>query len=137
MARHRFVTRHGRTIEDDTFRETLAPTAPVYREVVREHVPTRRAGLLEMLVGWVAGLVMILLAIRFVFSLLAVNQANGFSNFTYNVTSGFVSPFNGLFSSNPSSGLGYFDLPAVAAVLVVALVAWAVVAILRSTRRAE
>jgi hypothetical protein len=71
-------------LEEEGFRETLAPpmTMPLPMEVDEPVVTTERVtttrpkagrstGLLEIIVSWVAGLISLLLALRFVFSLLA------------------------------------------------------------------
>ena len=136
-----YKTRSGRTVEerDDNFHETLAPASHYYAPVETE--PARLVGErsrtisgLELFVGWVAGIISALLAMRFVFSLLNANQVNGFVSFVYNVTDGLVKPFANVFNYSVNTGVGYFDLPALMAIAVVALVAWAITRLLRIGR---
>jgi hypothetical protein len=57
-----------------------------------------------------AGIVLSLLAIRFVFMLLGANQANGFAAFDYAFTAPFVTPFAGLFNYDHFAyGVSHFE----------------------------
>jgi uncharacterized protein YggT (Ycf19 family) len=134
MAKHKFVTRSGRVVErDDDFRETLAPAAPAYREVIRDDTRAhiRPISTAQQLVSWIAGILTALLAIRFVFSLLNVNQTSGFTGFIYNATAWITAPFAGLFNTQATISTGFIDLPAVAAFVAVAIIAWALISLMR------
>ena len=132
MPRRRFITRPNRPGHDE-FHESLAPARHMYAidEADVPIVAARPLTGLELLVGWISGVITALLAIRFVFSLMSVNQDNGVASFVYTTTNGFTNPFSNLFNFQPNVSLGYFDLPAVAAIIAVALVSWAIVGLLR------
>lgn len=77
--------------------------AEVYREVERvpdtvdtpaEHGMT----ILERLIYLVSGIVIAILAIRFLLALLGANRGAGFSDFIYNISHPLVAPFFGLFN---------------------------------------
>jgi hypothetical protein len=72
------------------------------------------------------GIVMGLLAIRFVLRLLGANEAAGFAQFIYAASGPFVAPFNNLFG-NPGSGGSVLELNTIVAILVYMLIAWLVV----------
>jgi hypothetical protein len=81
--------------------------------------------LLARVVWWVAGILLILLAFRFVLALLGANPANGFANFIYDTSHPFVSPFFGLFNySVVDNGVGRFELYTLVAMAVYAVLAW-------------
>jgi hypothetical protein len=75
------------------------------------------------------GIVMGLLAIRFILRLLGANEAAGFARFIYSASGPFVAPFNNLFS-NPGNGGSVLELNTIVAILVYMLVAWLVVKVL-------
>ncbi len=58
-------------------------------------------------VWFIAGLILTLLAFRFVLSLLGANRGNGFASFIYAVTYPFVAPFFGLFNYQAQYGSCY------------------------------
>ena len=72
------------------------------------------------------GIVMGLLAIRFVLRLLGANESAGFAQFIYSASGPFVAPFNNLFG-NPGSGGSVLELNTIVAIVVYMLVAWLVV----------
>ncbi|MBW4061911.1 YggT family protein [Candidatus Saccharibacteria bacterium] len=131
MARRTYV------VPDDerktNFHETLTPTAS-YREVATDE-RDRPLGALELIIGWIATLVVALLAIRFVMALLGVSDSTALTNFIYSTTNGFTRPFASLFNYAQPIGTNYFDLPAVAAIITVAVISALLVGILRSSRR--
>ncbi len=57
---------------------------------------TRNVG--QRIVWYIAGVIITLLVIRFVFALLGANEGNGIAEFIYGVTGPFVSPFTNLFA---------------------------------------
>ena len=67
----------------------------------------------------------ILLLLRIILSLLSANRENQFAQVIYSLSEPFVAPFATLFS-NPSIGTSQFDVNALAALLVYALLAWLV-----------
>jgi hypothetical protein len=80
--------------------------------------------LLARIIWFVAGVILALLAIRFVLALLGANPANAFANFIYDASHPFVAPFFGLFSYDTQLGVARFELYTLVAMLVYWLVAW-------------
>jgi YggT family protein len=65
---------------------------------------------LQRIVEAAGSILVSLLALRFVFALLAANPDNGFAAFVYNFTEPFVSPFYSLFSyAHPTVGVSSFE----------------------------
>jgi hypothetical protein len=79
-----------------------------------------------------AGILLTLLAFRFVLALLGANPANGFAHATYVATWPFVSPFYGLFGyPSPAYYAPRFELYTLFGMAVYILVAWGLVAVAR------
>lgn len=79
----------------------------------------------ERVIWFVAGVILILLAFRFVLALLGANPGNGFANFIYDTSHPFVAPFFGLFNyTDPVDGRGRFELYTLIAMAVYAVIAW-------------
>jgi uncharacterized protein YggT (Ycf19 family) len=87
-------------------------------------------------VWFVAGVILILLAFRFVLSLLGANSTNGFANFIYTTSHPFVAPFFGLFNyNNIQYGISRFEVYTLVAMAVYSAIAWALTALLNIGRR--
>lgn len=84
------------------------------------------ANVAERVVWLIAGILEVLLAMRFVFALLGANPSNWLASFVYSVTHPFVAPFFSLFNYNYVSGLGRFEVYTLVAMAVYALVAWGI-----------
>lgn len=82
------------------------------------------AVLLARVIWFIAGIILILLAFRFVLTLLGANPANSFANFIYNTSHPFVAPFFGLFGYDLRYGVSRFELYTLVAMAVYAIVAW-------------
>ena len=76
------------------------------------------------IIWYIAGVLLVILGLRFVLSLLGANQSNGFANFIYSVSHPFVAPFFSLFSYKQSFGSSHFEIYTLVAVVVYALIAW-------------
>jgi hypothetical protein len=76
------------------------------------------------------GIVMSLIGLRIILMLMAANPANTFASFVYSVTDLFLWPFFGL-TTTPSAGGMVLDVPAIIAIFVYALLAWAVTKIIK------
>ncbi len=72
----------------------------------------------ERIVYMIGGIVVGLLAIRFLLSLLGANRANEFADFIYSITMPFVSPFFGLFNYTAQYGISRFEFETLVAILV-------------------
>jgi YggT family protein len=107
--------------------------AQVYREMTTEPVQTTEVAPVERgadhgmnviarVIYLLGGILIGLLAIRFLLSLLGANRGNGFADFIYSVTHPFVSPFFGLFNYTEQFGRSRFEFETLIAILVYALV---------------
>jgi hypothetical protein len=76
----------------------------------------------ERIIYLIGGIIIGLLAIRFILSLLAANRGNGFADFIYSVTHPFVSPFFGLFNYDEQFGQHRFEWETLVAIVVYALI---------------
>jgi hypothetical protein len=91
---------------------------------------------LTRLIWFVAGIIIFLLAFRFVLSLLGANTTNSFANFIYNTSHPFVSPFFGLFKyNNIDYGVSRFEIYTLVAMAVYAVIAWGLAALVNINRR--
>jgi len=96
------------------------------QEVVERHETATETGpnLLARIIWFIAGILLILLAFRFVFALLGANPNNGFANFIYTTSHPFVAPFFGLFGYDLRYGVSRFESFTLVAMAVYALIAW-------------
>jgi len=85
------------------------------------------ASMVARIINYAFGILLSVLAIRFVLSLLGANQGNPFADFIYSLTYPFVAPFFGLFGYTMKYGVARFELETVVAMAVYALVAFALV----------
>ena len=105
--------------------------------IIREEVPTTTAPMQQAVVAtpgpgtvaarviwYVAGVLLVLLAFRFVLALLGANPSNGFANFIYGTSHPFVAPFFSLFSYNTQLGVSRVEIYTLVAMAVYAVIAW-------------
>lgn len=117
--------------------EPAQPVQPVYysdrrvRAAGSNEVGAWRA---ENFVYVLFGIVEALVLIRFVLKLLAANPNAGFSSFMYNLTAPFVAPFQGVFPTPASNG-SVLEIASLLAIIVYALISWAVVRLIDLARR--
>jgi hypothetical protein len=81
------------------------------------------------IVWYILSILEIFLAVRFLLKLFGANTLAGFTNFIYDATSFFVSPFNRVFFVPQVDG-AIFELATLLAMLVYWFVAWAIVKLL-------
>jgi hypothetical protein len=135
-ARETYRERSGAAYPDDAEHEVYSErvSSPQGDRVVqaeRVYEPSaaeRRAAIesrVNQIVWFIAGLIMAIIAIRFVLFLLGANRGSGFFQFIYALSQPFVLPFLGLFEE-PSYGGSVFESASVVAVIVYALVAYAI-----------
>jgi uncharacterized protein YggT (Ycf19 family) len=86
-------------------------------------------------VWYVAGVLLTVLAFRFVLSLLGANRGNPFADLIYTLSYPFVVPFFGLFGYEVEYGVARFEIETLVAMAVYALVAYGIVQIIRIARR--
>ncbi len=112
----------------------------IYEEdsVVDRPVADSPINVVSRVVWLVAGVIILLLAFRFVLSALAANPANAFVNFIYNASHPFVAPFFGIFHYNniylQGSG-SHLEVYTLVAMAVYAALAWVITAALNIGRR--
>jgi len=92
--------------------------------------------ILARIIWLLTGILLILLAFRFVFALLGANPSNGFANFIYSTSHPFVAPFFGLFHYNVLN-LGYarFEVYTLVAMAIYAVIGWILVRLVTLTSR--
>lgn len=109
------------------------------REVVSERDPDLEAAhnqnVAARVVWFIAGIIIALLALRFLLSLLGANRGNAFANFIYDTSHPFVAPFFGLFSyDNINYGVSRFEVYTLVAIVVYALIAYGLARLLTINR---
>lgn len=72
------------------------------------------------IIYFLGGVLIALLAIRFLLALFGANPANGFADFIYTCSHPFVTPFFGLFSYRERLGIGRFEYETLIAIVVYA-----------------
>lgn len=111
------------------------PTRRVHEvQEVREET-VGPATFIARLVYFIFGVIIGLIAIRFVLLLLGANQGNAFVDFIYGVSGIFVAPFYGIFGNTPEFGASIVDISSIVAMIVYALVAWAIVSLVTLSTR--
>lgn len=97
--------------------------------VQRETVATSRsvdgAVVAQRIVWYIAGFIIVFLALRVLLLLLAANEGNFFVDLVYTLGGFFAAPFSGIFGS-PTMGQSFFDTASVVAIVVYALLAWGI-----------
>ena len=79
---------------------------------------------IKQVVWFIVGLIVALIALRFVLLALGAVETNGFANFIYSLSRIFVAPFIGIFGPEPAAGESYFELASLIAIPVYLLVGW-------------
>lgn len=109
------TTRSGNTLEKTT--EVNNPKSQ------SDHMQT----VVQRVVWFIAGVLLVLLGLRFVLTLMGANTSNSFANFIYNTSHPFVAPFFSLFSyKHYTYGTSHFEVYTLVAMLVYALIAWGI-----------
>jgi len=90
------------------------------------YVEPRPANILARIVWYIAGVLLVLLAFRFILALLGANPSNQFANFIYTASHPFVAPFFSLFGYNLHYGVSRFEIFTLVAMLVYAVIAWGI-----------
>lgn len=108
----------------------------VHPEVTDTHtVTTNDSQLTAARVVWyIAGILLGLLAIRFLLALLGANPTNAFASFIYSISYPFVAPFFSLFSYNYRYGVSQFESYTLVAMAVYALIAYAIARLITLNR---
>lgn len=117
MATH---VQHVRRVNDTG----VVSERPVADDTVTEVVDDSPSVIGARIVWFIAGVILVLLAFRFVFILLGANPNSGFVDFIYSVSHPFAAPFFGIFGYQQSLGVGKFEFSTLVAMAVYALIAW-------------
>lgn len=78
------------------------------------------------LVMFLFGVIIAFIALRFILLMLAANQGNAFVDLIYGISGIFVAPFYGIFGNTPQFGASVIDVSSIVAIIVYALIAWAI-----------
>lgn len=112
----------------------VRPVQPVERIYRPPDAESPRPYRLARLVYLIAGIIEALILIRIVLKLLAANPDAGFTAFMYSITDPLVAFFQGVFPA-PSAQGSVLELSAILAIVVYALLAWAIVRVIEITAR--
>jgi uncharacterized protein YggT (Ycf19 family) len=106
------------------------------RDVVQKDAVSPAFGI-AWVVYVVLGIGVGLIIIRVILKALAANTGADFTRFIYGITDPLVAPFHGIFATRQAGAGSVFEFSSVVAIVVYALVAWAIVrlAALASRRR--
>lgn len=90
-------------------------------------------------VHFIFGVIIAFIVLRFILLLLGANTGNLFVDLVYGVSGVFVAPFYGVFNNTPVFGQSIIDVSSIVAIVVYALISWALGALvtLGTRRRAE
>ena len=86
-------------------------------------------------VWFITGVLLTLLAFRFLLSLLGANRENPFADMIYTITYPFVAPFFGLFGYDVEYGVSRFEIETIVAGLVYLMIGSGIVRLLTINRR--
>lgn len=98
---------------------TTVTDEPVREQTVR--IRTSNGQLAKRIVYYIGGVIITLIALRFLFLILAANQGSGFVDFIYGLSSMLVAPFVGIFGE-PTFGVSYVETSSILAIIVYALI---------------
>jgi hypothetical protein len=112
----------------------VAQTTRVIEDTDPELEGAHEQNVAVRVVWYIAGVLLVLLAFRFVLVLLGANPANGFTNFIYTISHPFVAPFFGVFSYNLHYGVSRFETFTLLAMAVYALIAYGIAHLLMINR---
>lgn len=113
--------------QETEVRDTTIQDGPttVQRQTVAHREQTSSVVVLQRVVWFIAGLISILIALRFVFLLLGANREASFTDFIYSVSAPLVAPFTGIFGE-PSYSASVFEVSSLLAIVIYLLIAWGI-----------
>lgn len=97
----------------------------VQRQTVATSATTSSTVVMSRVVLYIAGFIIVLLALRVLFFLLGASQSSSFVGFVYALSGVFSAPFTGIFPT-PADGSHALDSASLVAMVVYALIAWGV-----------
>ncbi len=102
------------------------------RDAVRDDYGVPPAFRIANVIYVIFGIIIALLIIRIVLKALAANAGAGFTSFIYGVTGPLVAPFQGIFATPQTNNGSVFEFSSVVAIVVYALIGWALVRLIES-----
>lgn len=100
----------------------------------RDDVSDRRdptgSTIVARIINIITGIVLLLLAMRFIFALLGANKDSAIGNFVYSVTQPLVDPFFSLFNYRTDFGVANFEFQTLVAMIFYAFLGWLLVRLL-------
>lgn len=121
--------------QETEVRDTTVQNGPttVQKQTVAHREQTPTVVVAQRIVWFIAGLITVLIALRFVFLLLGANRDAGFTDFIYSLSEPFVAPFNGIFGE-PVYGTSVFEVSSLLAIVIYLLIAWGIAKLLTISR---
>jgi YggT family protein len=121
------------TERDERVRVQVDNDYEARERVVEYGTPTGRVlvSRISQLAWVLVGILDLLLVFRFVLKLVDAAAVSDFAALIYRLTDVFVSPFNGILGTPNSASGAVLDVPALLAIAVYTLVAWALIALFR------
>lgn len=107
----------------------MSTVASINRRQVHTEVRPPVESVMARIVWFVFGAIEIVIAIRFMLTLLGANAEAGFVKLVYGISDIFMAPFVAVFGTDQVSG-ATFEWSALVAIAVYALVAWGIVALI-------
>lgn len=122
-------------MQETEVRETTTDdgNATVQRQRVARTEYTPGVVIIQRIVWFIAGLISVIIALRFVLLLLGANREAGFTDFIYSLSAPFVAPFVGIFGE-PAYGTVVFEISSLLAIVIYLLIAWGLAKLFTLTR---
>ena len=118
-------------------KQTVTET-PATEPVVTENPRTEhRITVAERVIYLVGGILLVVLALRFLLMLLGANSGAGFADFIYSISHPFAAPFFNLFSYDEQFGRSRFEFGTLIAMLVYAAIMVGLAKLVSITSRRE
>ena len=88
----------------------------------------------RQIVWFIVGVIIALIALRFVLLAFGARPENAFASFIYGLSGIFVGPFVGIFGPEPAGGESYFETASLIAIAVYLLLGWAIIRVIELIR---
>lgn len=111
-------------MQETEVRETTTQdgNTTIQRQAVAHREQTPGVVVAQRVIWFVAGIISVIIALRFVFILLGANRGAGFTDFIYSLSA----PFVGIFGE-PAYGTSVFEVSNLLAIAIYLLIAWGIV----------
>ena len=103
-------------------------------DTVQDPKTVHQQNVAARVIWFIAGVILTLLAFRFLLSLLGANESNAFADFIYTASRPFVEPFFGLFNYDFEAGKATFEASTLVAMAVYAVIALGLARLVTITR---